>query len=67
MVTCRYEIKLRERGSGIRRRRKGDDYRSGHSEIVSAECRHPELRSYNDCYRASNSRIAARGDPGSQG
>lgn len=62
MVTGRHEIRLRESGSRIKQRRKRDDYRGGYSGIVSEEYLHSEVRSYNDCYRAS--RAASWRDPG---
>ena len=59
MVTGHHEIRLRESGSGIKQRRNGDDYRCGHSGIVSEEYLHSEAWSYNDCRRAS--RAASQG------
>jgi hypothetical protein len=51
MVTGHHKIRLRESGSGIERRRNGDDYRCGYSGIVSEEYLHSEGWSYNDCHR----------------
>ena len=64
MVTGHRDIRLRESGLGIKQRRKRDDNRGSHSEIVSAEYLHSEVCSYHDHHRAT--RIASRDDPGLQ-
>ena len=64
MVTGRRDIRLRESGLGIKQRRKRDDNRGIHSEIMSAEHLHSEVCSYHGYHRASG--IASRDDPGQQ-